>query len=256
MLVRQATLNPLRPAFAPDLAVERNVLLPFGGPYGTGGEFAKGLVLGCVGGTPASAVWTVTIGGSPTGSKLKLDYTADKVYSATTANLVSAHATVAQVQTACDAIWGAGNTLVAGTPGTSFTITFQNMLATARIGGILSCAGSTFTAGTAPAATVARTTPGTSGAGQFDVYTDAGTNNNPTTARAALKYQYLSTPQGGLSTEAGPVGQPDSALAYFAGYFNVGDLTGLDANGVADAGWRIVEGTAITETGAVVGLGV
>lgn len=255
-MTRQFTLSPLKPAFAPEMAKERPVRLPVGGPYGTGGRFAAGLVLGCVGGTAASAVWTIAISGTPTGSKLTLDYTADKVYSATTANLVAAHASVAQLQTVCDAIWGTGNTLVAGTPGTSFTITFQNQLANVRIGGYLALGNSTFTAGTSPAAALTRTTPGTSGAGQFDVYTDAGTNNNPTTARCPLKYDWLSDPIGSAvsSIETGNPGQ--NALAYRCGFFNVADLTGLDANGVADSGWRIVDGTAITETGCVVGVGV
>ncbi|WP_439627496.1 hypothetical protein [Gemmata sp.] len=256
MLTRQFSHTPLKPAFAPHLASERPVRLPVGGPFGTGGRYVKGLVLGCVGGTAASAVWTIAISGAPTGSKLRLDYTADKVYSAETANLVSAHASVAQLQTACDAIWGAGNTLVAGTPGTSFTITFQGQLASVRIGGYLALGNSTFTAGTAPAAALTRTTPGTAGAGQYDVYTDAGTNNNPTVARCPLKYDWGSDPVGS-GTVAIETGNPGlNPLAYASGFFNAADLTGLDANGVADPGWRIVEGTAITEAGAVVGLGV
>jgi hypothetical protein len=256
MQTKSITLQPVKPAYEPEHALNRVCRLPFGGPWGTGGRFPKGTVLGCVGGAPANAVITITISGAPTGSKLALDYTADKVYSAVTANLASAHATVAQLQAACDEIWGAGNTLVAGTPGTSFTITFQGVLAQTRIGGLLSLTRSTFTAGTAPAATAARTTPGTSGAGQFDKYVDAGTNNAPQVARSVLMYDYLSDPLGGFVADAGVSGQPYSPPHYITGFFNVADLDGLDANGVTDPGWRIVEGAAITEAGAVVGIGV
>lgn len=255
MLISQYTLSQLEPAFSPHLATSRNVRLPYGGPYGVGGKFAKGLVLGCVGGSAAAEVRTLTITGSPTGSKITLTYTADKVYQETTANAASAHASVAQLQTVCDAIWGKGNVTVAGTPGTSFTLTFAGQLDKARIGGLLAVSAE-FTAGTSPAIAHARTTPGSCGAGQFDKYLDAGTNNQPTTARAILVTDYLSDPGGGLVTDGLKTQQGFSPLAYFAGYFGVGDLTGLDANGVADTGWRIVEGTAITEDGAVVGLGV
>ncbi len=255
MLARQITLQALQPAFAPQLAVERAVKLPCGGPYGTGGKFAAGTVLGCVGGTPQSEVRTLTISGAPTGSLITLTYTADKVYQATTANLVTTHASVAQLQAACDAIWSAGNTLVAGTPGSSFTITFQNTLANTRIGGNL-VVSAAFTGGTSPAIAHARTTAGSSGAGQFDAYLDAGTNNAPTTARAVLKWDYLSDPLGGFVADAGATMAPYSPTIYEAGFFRVADLIGLDAAALADPGFRLVEGAALADTGAVIGIGV
>ena len=104
--------------------------------------------------------------------------------------------------------------------------------------------------------TLTRTTPGSCGAGQFDRYLDAGTNNAPQVARAVLKYPHGTDPQGGLTTDAGSTGQPTAALAYSAGFFNVADLTGLDANGLADPGFRLAEGAALTDAGAVVGIGV
>lgn len=253
-LSRQFTHTPLRPAYAPHLAIERPVRLPVGGQYAVGGRFPAGLVLGCVGGAASSAVWTITISGSPTGSKLTLTYVADQVYTGTTANLVSAHASVAQLQAVCDAIFGAGNTLVAGTPGTSFTITFQNQLANVRIGGNPTVSG-TFTAGSTPSVAIARTTPGSCGADQFDVYDDGTSNNQPGVARAVLKYDRLTDPTGAEVTEQGGANPGSNALAYVSGFFNAADLIGLDANGAADPGWRLVAGAAITNPGAVVGLG-
>jgi len=254
-LSKQFTHTPLRPAYAPHLAAERPVRLPVGGPWGTGGKFSAGRVLGCVGGAAASAVWTLDISGSPTGSKITLTYVADQVYTGTTANLVSAHASVAQVQAVCDAIFGAGNTVVAGTPGTQFTIGFQNQLASVRIGGSIAVS-ATFTAGTTPAIALTRTTPGSSGADQFDEYLDAGTGNRPQVARAALKYDHLTDPTGSQATEQGSANPGANALAYASGYFSAADLTGLDANGVADPGFRLVAGAALTDPGAVVGIGV
>ena len=155
----------------------------------------------------------------------------------------------------CDSIWGAGNTLVAGTPGTSFTITFQGILANTRMGGKISLTNSTFTAGSSPSVTQARTTPGSAGAGQFDIYTQAGTNNNPTAPRAFLKYDWVSNPQGGESPDGGGGNQGSFPLAYRQGYFNVADLTGLDTNAMTTVGFRLVDGNAITDTGASIALG-
>lgn len=249
MLVAQYSLSQLEPAFDRNLASARPVRLPYGGPTGTGGRFAKGTVLGCVGGTAQSEVATLTLGGTSSGT-VTATFTGDKVYQVTW----TVGATNASVQTAWEAVFGAGNVAVTGTSAgaTDGTVilTFQNQLANVRIGGLFAA---TVTAGTS---TWARTTRGSAGAGQFDRYLDAGTLNTPTTARSVLATDYLSTPQGELVTEGVRSGQAYSPLAWVAGFFNVGDLTGLDANGVADPGWRIVEGAAITDTGAVVGLGV
>lgn len=242
MLLRQYSLNPLRPAFYPEIAdrAVRPVALPVGGPIGTGGNFAKGTVLGDVGGSAANELWTITIGSAT--ATVTFTFTADKPY--TTTFLVND--SVATVQTAIDTIFGAGNTTVAGTPGTSYTITFKGVLASRLMGGNV-----TMTA-TSANPTLARTTPGSCGAGQFNVYDNSAVG----VARCLLKYDYGTDPLGGRVTDLQSTGQPSNALAYFAGYFNVADLTGLDSSAVSDPGFRIVEGSAITETGAVIGLGV
>lgn len=243
MLVAQYSLAMLEPAFDREKAVVRNVRLPYGGPTGSGGSFPKGTVLGCVSGTVQSEVATLTIDGT---AAHVTTFTADKVYSVSHAY----DATLAAVQTAWEAVFGAGNVLVGGTPGTSYTLTFRNQLANVRIGGLFAVSA---TGGTP---SWARTTRGSAGPGQFDKYVDAGTNSCPATARAVLAHDYASDPTGGLVTEGLKTMQGYSPLAFLAGFFNLADLTGMDANGAADSGWRFVEGNAVTETGVVLGLGV
>ena len=243
MLTQQFTLSQLAPAFAREKAELRNFRLPYGGPYAVGGAFVRGLVIGCVGGAAANEVRTLTVGTS-TGT-ITHTFTADKPYVVTHQH----NDTLAVVQAAWEAVFGKGNVTVTGVPGTNYILTFGSQLASTRIGGLMSISSN----GTGA---WARTTPGSCGAGQFDRYIDAGTNNSPTTARAILAHDYLTDPGGSLVTEGQKTLQGYSPVCYVAGYFNVSDLTGLDAAGVADPGWRIVEGAAITDTGAVVGLGV
>ena len=238
MLTAQYSLTQLLPAFAREVAVTRNVRLPYGGPIATGGKYARGLVLGCVGGGPQNEIVTLTLG---TGTHT-VTITADKVYQFTHA----ANVALATVQAQYEAVFGAGNVAVTGTVSTTHTLTFQGQLANVRIG----CLFAVSAGGGSPA--WARTTRGTAGAGQYDAYLDGTVDP----AAAVLATEYLSTPQGELVTEGLRTGQPFSPLAYVAGYFSVADLTGLNANAVADPGWRLVTGDAITDTGAVVGLGV
>jgi hypothetical protein len=114
----------------------------------------------------------------------------------------------------------------------------------------------TFTAGTSPAVAIARTTPGSCGADQFDEYLDAGTGNRPQVARNVLKYDHLTDPIGSQVTEQGSANPGANALAYASGFFSAADLIGFDANGLADPGFRLVAGAAITDPGAVIGIGV
>jgi hypothetical protein len=243
MLVTRYSLNPLRPAFEPEIAERssRPVALPVGGQIDAGTEFAKGTVLGCVGGDPTDEVWTLAIAGA-TGTVT--------FYFTTPAGIVSTtfaiDATTAVVETALEAIFGEDNVEVTGTPGTEYTITFANDLSERLMGGKVTL---TATTGTP---TLTRTTPGSAGAGQYDAYD----NSSPAVARCLLKYAYGADPTGGRVTESGTTGQPSEASAYFAGYFFVADLTGLDSSAMSDPGFRLVEGAAITDDGAVIGLGV
>lgn len=242
-LVRQFTYAVLRPIHSPDLAVTRPVRLPVGGPVGAGGKYAAGTVLGAVTtATPANEVRTLTVAGGPTTMTGYWTYIADKTYTGPATANATGLPTAAQMQAALDPIFGAGNTAVTYAANV-FTVTFQNVLGSARIGGKLTFT-PTFTGGTGPTATLATATQGTAGVGQYDAYA-SGNADGTQVPRAVLERDYLSDPQGGLVTEHGPTGEPYSPAAFVTGYFRCGDLAGLDAAAVANnaAGFRLVEGT-------------
>ncbi len=251
MLVATFSNIALRPAHSPHLAVRRNVRLPYGGPYGSGGKYAKGLTLGCVTSvTAASAVWTIAATGTPTGVKFALTYSDGfRVYTATTANAVTDVATAAELQTALESIFGAGNITVVKTS-LSYACTFGGQLANVRMGGLMSVSGTTFTAGTNPAATFTRTTAGSCGSGQYDVQLD-GSSDGTQTPKGFLERDYFSDIFGGNTNEFGTSGQPESPAMYDAGFFNCADISGLTTTGLALIG-RLAEGGALTDPDAIV----
>lgn len=245
MQTKHFDLNPLKTAMRPDLAVEIPVTLP------VGKVFRKGRLLGLVTyATPTPEIRTLTISGSPTGFNGNIVYTADKVYTGTLANAVSAIPTAAQMKTALETIFGTGNVSVSYSAGV-YTVTFANTLANKRIGGTFST-DFTYTAGTSPSAAWAISTRGTCGLGQYDTYDDSASDGTQT-AKAALKWDYVSDPQGGQVTEAGQGGQPFSPVAYCQGFFRTGDLLGLDANGVTDLG-KLIVGTDYTQPDAIINI--
>lgn len=249
MQTQSITLGQIEPRWRPEFGTRLPVRLPFGGPVGTGGLFAKGTVLACIGGNLANEVRTLTIGGTPTGGTFTINYTGDKPYSS---GPLAFNATTAAVQAALqNNIWGLGNVTVTGTPGSSYVVTFGGQLANARIGGNLSVDKTLLTGGT-PTASWATTTQGNAGAGQFDAYLN-GTNSN---ARCVLSIDTTIDPRGGIVTGNQATYSLQSALAYFSGYFLASDLPNADANLMTLTGWRYLLGTALTDTGAVIGLGV
>jgi hypothetical protein len=254
-LIRQYTFNVLRPTFAPHLAVARGVRLPVGGPVGVGGKYAAGVVLGAVTtATPANEVRTLTVAGSPTTMTGFWTYIADKTYTGPATTNSSGLPTAAQMQAALDPIFGPGNTAVTYASNV-FTITFQNVLGSVRIGGKLTFT-PTFTGGSSPSATLATSTQGTAGVGQYDTYA-SGNSDGTQVPRALLERDYLSDPQGGYVTEHGPTGEPYSPAAFVGGYFRCGDLTGLDANALSNNayGFRLAEGTDPTNANSVLRVG-
>lgn len=245
--IYDATLQGLMPSQdSPAYATPNPVNMPYGGPYGVGGSYSQGQPISCVAGTIQSEVITVTISGS-TGD-LVFVFAGDSIYQAS----FDCSATLAVAQTALEGIFGAGNVTVTGTPGTTYTITMSGKLANQRIGGLVSVSAST--SGTP---TVARTTRGSSGAGQYDLYD----SNTYAVVNGFLEYTFSSTPQGfittpdiGFSTE-----QPESPPAWTRGRFFVADLvtTGtyaLDADAMTQGNLIFVRGTALTDVGAEVEL--
>src|SRR6185312_5557273 len=159
MQIFSAGLQGLMPSQdSPAYATPNPVNLPYGGPTGVGGSFAQGLCLSIVAGTVQSEVITVTISGA-TGTLMFIFY-GDRPYTATW--LVND--SLATAKTALEGIFGTGNVTVTGTAGTNYIITMAGSLANQRIGGNVAVSA---TSGTP---TVARTTRGSSGAGQYDVY--------------------------------------------------------------------------------------
>lgn len=223
-LAAQIDLQGELPLFHYGPAPTRAVNLGVGGPYGVGGAWPKGALLGCPSSAAANEVITHTVSGSPTGTKLTLTYTADKVYTATTANAVGAnHATLAQVKDMYESIFGAGTVTVTGTPGTSYVVTFGGLLANTRVNGKLAIAG-TFTAGTSPAVTATRTTRGNCGAAQHDWYDGSGGICNE--IDAVLAWDTTLDPTGARVTEPGrgAVGQQSQPTGYVGGYFDPATL--------------------------------
>lgn len=237
MLVNTFSRNDLTPALHPDNAEIGAGRLPVGVDY------PKGKVLGCVSVVQRNDVKTITITGTPTGGTWTFSLLGN------TSDAIAYNATAAQVQTAVDAFWGAGHCTVTGGPGpgTAWVFTFGGVLGNVMVKGIT--VSGAFTGGTTPAIAIVDTTPGSSGAGQMDTYDD-GASNGTQTARAILKTPFKSDIFGGNANEHGATGQPTNAVVYTGGYFNVSDLTGLDANGVTDLG-RMAIGTAFNTTGGV-----
>lgn len=245
------TQQGLQVAYSPEQATTRGVKLPYGGPTGTGGAYAQGLILTNVGGTAQAEVMTITTTGSS--GTFTFLFVADKLYST---GPLAYNCSTAVLQAALEEIFGAGEVVVTGTPGSSYVITFQS---NNRIGGYPFFS-NTFGSGSI---SIARTTRGSCGAGQYDVY-DGSTY---TTTDAILEYKTLLTPQGGLVGEyVTSTNQPIAPPAYQEGYFfvfggvdggqtDVANLPNIDAAAVgAGQKLRKAVGSSITEPGAVVRL--
>lgn len=225
---------------SPAYAVPNPVQMPWGGAFGTGAAFEQMAAIQCVAGTIQSEVITVTIAGS-TGT-LVFTFTSG-------AGIQQAKwlvgGTLASAQTALEAIFGVGCVTVTGTPGTTYTITFSGSSANHRIGGL--AAVSATTAGTP---TVARTTRGSSGAGQYDLYAASGIVNG------FLEYGFNSDPQGCIVTNIPSSGQPSSMPAWTRGRFFVNQLgSNFDAAAISsNTNIVFVRGTSITDVGAQIEL--
>lgn len=250
MLVATFSNIALRPAHSPQLAVKRNVRLPYGGPYGVGGKYAKGITLGCVSSaTAANAVWTIALTGTPTGAKITLTYSDGfRVQTASTANAYTAIPTGAELQTALESIFGTGNVTVVKTS-LSYACTFGGQLANIRMGGLLTLS-ATFDAGTSPAITLTRTTKGSCGSGQWDVQDDAASDGTEV-PKGFLERDYFSDVLGGNTNEFGTSGQPESPPCYVTGFFNAADISGLTTTGLALIG-RLAEGASLSDADAIV----
>lgn len=222
-------IQGLMPAYRPDLAVKRTFSLPFGGPTGVGGAFAQGQALGCVQVAAQNEVATLTVSGSPTGGTFTPVLTFDKPYSlgALAYNISTANFQAALVAAVPEFD---GNVTVTGTAGASYVVTFGTNLADQRIGGLFAVTAA-LTGGTSPTAAWARTTRGSCGVAQMDLYNSADNNF----LDGFLKYDTTLTPGGalvptGVAGALGAAGQPFQPAVYTEGFFDPADLVGVDAN--------------------------
>lgn len=204
-------------------------------------NWAAGTVLGVVTGAAASAVVRITFGGTVTaGSTFRL------IFGSEISDPVAYHGTagtfVSNLQTAMDALFGAGNTVVSGTG--PFDITFQNQYANRAIA--LPTTASALT-GTDPTVAATLQTAGHPGSGLAAAYNDALSDGSQV-ARQLLMYATRTDSLGNVITDR--PGNYNSCETYTGGDFFCSDLVGLDAAAVTDLG-RLINAPTIATSGAV-----
>ncbi len=213
-------------------------------------SLVKGTVLGQVTAkTAQNEVQTLTAGGTVSGGTYIITFAGQQ----TTA--LAYNASNATIQAALEALSniGTGNVAVGGgaLPGTPATLTFQSALGNKAqpLVGIISSL-----TGTNPTLTPTRTTTGNPGYRYFAAYDDSKSDGTQV-AKGLLQYAVSVAPNGMMTVGGGEFGEAAlSAPAYFAGTFKTADLTGIDANGVADLGKQI-SGNTLTESDSVIRIG-
>jgi hypothetical protein len=217
------------------------VLLPVSLADGT---YLKGTVLGRYTTTGTNEIQTLTITGTPTGGSVTLSFTNPATGVVETTAAIAYNATAATVKTALVALnaFESGDLTVGGgaLPGTPITVTFTGRYAGRPVNDLSVTA--SLTGGTTPAASIAESTPGLYASGTYGPYSDAASDGRQV-ARLILKYP--ATVVGGIF-QMGDRGPDVSAPAYVGGYFKSEHLVGLDTNGLADLGGRLLTGDLTT----------
>jgi hypothetical protein len=203
------------------------------------GTYVRGQVLGGTSNlTTQNDVKTITVSGTPTGGTFVLQFAGVNTAP------IAYNAAAAAVQTAFEAIVGAGNVVASGGafPGATVVLTFQGTLAGRELPSITLYANS-LTGGAAPTAAVANTTPGRVAGGHMKPYA-AGNADGSQVAVCINQYDGIVDIYGN-HTNFGGGDQGDSqqktAPVWMAGYFLTKELVGLDAAAVPQLG-RIVSG--------------
>lgn len=212
------------------------------------GKYAKGTAIGIyTAGSAASEVQTVEVTGSPTGGTFRLAFDGKPTAA------LARNATAAVVQAALEALpnIGTGNVTVT-LASTTYTVTFGGDLAN-QVLPSLTLFSNNMTGGTSPSLTITETTAGRSAGLLAGAYDDAASDGRQV-CRGFLKYPVEVATNGTHAVQTSLFGEvvqdgKQSAPVYVAGTFLCSDLTGLDANGVADCG-RLITGTAFNATGA------
>lgn len=222
----------VQPVRFPELAAEMAVRLP------GGVDLPAGQLLVEAAGTAArNEVQTLTV--TATGGTATLTLTG---FGTTPALAYNANA--AALQTAVDNLIGSGNCTVAGTG--PFTFTFANEFGSRDVE-LLTVNGTALTGGSWA---MAETTKGSVGkVGGYSAYTGSGA------AKAVLGYATKTDARGAVIDEFGNTNLL-TAQAWRKGDFLASDLTGLDAAALTTGSgkFELIDGSAITDTGAVVRL--
>lgn len=218
------------------------------------GSYAKGQVLGQVAGSGTAVDQVYTFAAtSPTGGTFRIVFSG--VTDEITAELAY-NANAAAVQAALEALpsIGAGNVTVTGGPlGSTLTVTFGGDLAGKPIV-LTAISSATNSSSDLVAITVTATAAGKPAGGYFGKYDDSAIG----VANGLLKYPCYVNSQGKISVGPSEAGYTKFAVpAYFTGVFQTKNLTGIDANGVADLG-KLLSGTTgtLTANNTIIRIGV
>lgn len=201
-----------------------------------GVTLSKGTVLGQV--TAAvSEVQSLTI--TATGGTYTLTYTNPITGVQTATAAIAYNANAAAIASAINTALGGTAVAVTGTG--PFTITFSGTGYTGAPQGLLTVGTASLTGGTA---TISRTTSG-SAAGVYKAYS-SGASDGSQTPKMILQYDVVVDTLGNVSigSTASVFGDTrKDAPAYMAGTFDTSKLTGLDANALSTAYWRLISGS-------------
>jgi hypothetical protein len=242
-------IQKLLPLYRPQDAIELPINLA------PGSTFTQGTVLGRIGTTSANDVQTISDTGTITAGTFTLSGTNPITGATFTTAAIAYNAAASAVATAVSTALGVTGATVTGgggaLPGADTTLTFSGTLAGMPIP-LLTANNAGLTGGTLA---VAHTTVGHS-LDTYAAYVD-GNSDGTQTARCILPYACATDSAGnitlGTSATGGFYGETMSSIgAYFAGYFDTSQLTGLDANGVTDLG-RLISGTVTAGVLAVTG---
>lgn len=234
---RRHVYTKLLPYVAPERAVELPVNLA------PSTVFPRGTVLAEIT-SSANATHTLTTTGTPTGGSQTLGFV-DPITNISSTFVVDYNSSAATAQTNIRAAIGNSDVAVTGgaQPGTALVFTYTGRYAAIPVAP-LTIVTNALTGGSTPAGAITSTTGRT--AGTYAAYSDAG-SGGLSTARCVLAYDCATDASGKITLGTSAVGGPHGETyfdrpAYFIGIFKTTDLTGLDANAVADLG-RLLSGT-------------
>lgn len=239
--------NVLEPLF-PDDALTMSV--PLAGNL----SLVAGTILGQVSSANANEVQTLDFGGTVSGGTFTVTVY-DPEGNGYTSAALDYNITNANLKIALDALLvtagyiGGTVTIGGGACPTDATVTFGGNCAATPMPLMVAGAGSL--TGTNPTLTITRTTTGIK-KGVYAAYNDSlsdGTQVAKLILMMDVKTDCLGKVVFGTQSTSEHGNKSNTAPAFYQGVFSVGDLTGLDANGVADFG-RLLSG-AVTESTAI-----